>query len=104
MYGTIAGCSAPGRASTLLNYFGVKREVDRLTWTGELNNSLKLGRYLPGSHLEVVPNTRLIEDQPDYVVLLAWHYAKEIKERLRREGVRSKLVSPLPTFSIDEEA
>lgn len=102
--GTIAGCSAPGRASTLLNYFGVKREVDRLTWTGELNNSLKLGRYLPGSHLEVVPNTRLIEDQPDYVVLLAWHYAKEIKERLRREGVRSKLVSPLPTFSIDEEA
>jgi len=102
--GTIAGCSAPGRASTLLNYFGVRREVDRLTWTGELNNSLKLGRYLPGSHLEVVPNTRLIEEQPDYIVLLAWHYAKEIKERLRREGVRGKLVSPLPIFRIDEEA
>ena len=101
--GTVAGCSAPGRASTLLNYFGVQAEIDRLTWTGELHNSLKLGLYLPGCHIQVVQNTRLIEEQPDYIVLLAWHYAKEIRERLRKEGITSKLVCPLPYFKVYED-
>lgn len=99
--GSVAACSAPGRASTLLNYFGVKRGMAGLTWTGELPTSLKLSRYLPGCHLEVVPNTEIVNQQPDYIVLLAWHYHKEIKQRLRAEGVKSALVHPLPYFHID---
>lgn len=100
--GTVAACSAPGRASTLLNYFGVRRGAGGLNWTGELHNSLKLNKYLPGSHIKVVRNTRLLEEQPDHVILLAWHYANEIRTRLRSEGLRSKLVVPLPTFDILE--
>lgn len=93
----IVGCSAPGRASTLLNYYGIKRDV--MPWTGELSGSLKIGKYLPGSHIEVVSNQRLHDTEEfDAVVLFAWHYASEIKQRLIRENVRTTLVTPLPHF------
>lgn len=90
------GCSAPGRASTLLNYYGADAET--LAWTGEIDGSLKIGQFLPGCHIPVVSNKRLVDEQPEHVVLLAWHYADEIAARLRREGVRSKLYAPLPTY------
>jgi hypothetical protein len=93
---SIAGCSAPGRASTLLNFYGVT--PDLLPYTGELADSLKLGKYLPGCHIPVVPNARIINEEPAQVVLLAWHYGAEVAARLRKEGVRSKLMTPLPYF------
>lgn len=91
------GCSAPGRASTLLNYFGIT--AADLPYTGELEGSLKLGMYLPGSHIPVVSNKKLLDDKPDNIILLAWHYGKEIAARLHREGVRSTLWTPLPRLS-----
>lgn len=95
---TVAGCSAPGRAATLLNYYGVTREM--MPYTGELSTSLKLGKYLPGCHIPVVDNKRLTEDAPDSIVLLAWHYAEPIIARLCSEGVRSTMVTPLPKFDV----
>jgi hypothetical protein len=56
--------------------------------------------YLPGKHIPVVPNQRLIDEQPDYVVLMAWHYADPIMKQLRARGLKSKFVVPLPTFQI----
>ncbi len=97
---SIAGCSAPGRCSTLLNFYGVT--PDLMPYLGELHNSLKLGKYLPGKHIPIVSNKRIIEEQPDNVVLLAWHYAEPIIKRLRAEGVRSRLLVPLPEFTCVE--
>lgn len=93
----LSGCSAPGRASTLLNYFGVDKEV--MPWTGEIDGSLKIGKHVPGCHIPIVSNRRIVDEQPEYLVLLAWHYAEQIEARLRKEGVKSKLVVPLPYFS-----
>ncbi len=98
MRGRISGCSAPGRASTLLNFYGVTPEM--LPWTGEIDGSLKIGKFIPGCHIPIVSNRRILEEQPEYLVLLAWHYADEIETRLRKEGVRSKLIVPLPMFSV----
>lgn len=94
----VYGCSAPGRASTLLNFYGVDRHV--MPWTGELEGSFKIGKHLPGCHIPVVSNRRIVEEQPEHLVLLAWHYANEIAARLEREGVRSKLIIPLPHLII----
>ncbi len=94
---TIAGCSAPGRCATLLNFYGVK--PDDIAYLGELQDSLKLGKYLPGAHIPIVSNKRIIEEQPDNLVLMAWHYADPIMARLRKEGVKSRFVMPLPDFN-----
>jgi hypothetical protein len=94
----LAGNSCPGRSATLLNYYGVT--PDLMPYIGELPTSLKLGLYAPGAHIPVVANTRIREEQPDYLVLLAWHYGDFIAKRLRNEGVRSKLIMPLPAFMV----
>lgn len=92
------GNSCPGRSSTLLNFTGVGRDL--MPYIAEQPTSLKLGLHLPGKHIPVVNNEILFREQPDYVVLLAWHYAGPIAKLLRERGLKSKLVVPLPEVHI----
>lgn len=94
----IVGNSCPGRCSTLLNYYGITKEL--IPYLAEQPTSLKLGMYLPGKHIPIVNNQILIDEQPDYVVLMAWHYAKPIMQQLKVRGLRSDFVIPLPDFKI----
>lgn len=94
----IVGNSSPARASTLLNYYGVDTEL--IPYLAEQPTSLKLNMFLPGKHIPIVNNQRLIDEQPDYVVILAWHYAKPITEQLKARGLKSDFVIPLPDFKI----
>lgn len=95
---SIIGNSCPARASTLLNYYGVDKEL--ISYLAEQPTSLKLNMYLPGKHIPIVNNQRLIDEQPDYVVLLAWHLAKPIAEQLKERGLKSDFIIPLPDFKI----
>lgn len=95
---TVVGDACPARASTLLNYYGVDKEL--LPYITEQPTSLKLNMYLPGKHIPIVNNERLLEEQPDYVVILAWHYAKPIMERLKARSLKSDFIIPLPDFRI----
>jgi hypothetical protein len=94
----LVGNSCPGRCSTLLNFTGIT--PDLMPYIAEQPTSMKLGLHLPGRHMPVVDNEILFREQPEYVVLLAWHYEKPIKKLLRERGLKSKLVMPLPEFRI----
>jgi hypothetical protein len=95
----VAGYSCPGRATPLLNYFGI--DAGTLPYIGELPDSLKLNKFVPGVHVPIVSSDRLRDEQPDYVIVFAWHYADAIRARLRREGVTSRIVTILPDIAID---
>jgi len=92
------GNSCPGRANTLLHYCDIGTGL--MPYIAEQPASLKKGLYSPGKHIPVVDNSILFEQQPDYVVLLAWHYAGPISADLRRRGLKSKLIQPLPQCSV----
>lgn len=94
------GNSCPGRCSTLLNFCGMT--TDLMPYIAEQPTSLKLGLFVPGRHIPVLNNQRLIDEQPEYVVLLAWHYAEPIMEQLRERGLKSKFVIPLPEVAVVE--
>jgi hypothetical protein len=96
------GKSCPGRASTLLNYYGVDKEL--IPYLAELPTSLKLGMYLPGKHIPVVDEEILLREQPNYLVLFAWHYADVIMKRLKAEGLKSDFVVPLPDLRVVENS
>ena len=97
---SVVGNSCPGRSVTLLNYYGV--DMDLIPYIAEQPTSLKLGMYLPGKLIPVVNNEILLREQPDYVILLAWHYAEPIMNQLRERGLKSKFVIPLPDLKIIE--
>ena len=96
----IAGVSAPAKGMTLLNYCKIGPEtLDFLTE----KSPLKIGKYAPGTHLPVVDDARLIEEMPDYALLLAWNFADEIMKNLsdyREKG--GKFIIPIPSPQIVE--
>lgn len=94
----IVGNSCPGRCVTLLNYYGIDHSL--IPYLAEQPTSLKLGLFLPGKHLPVVNNQILLQEQPDFVVLMAWHYAEPIMAQLKARGLRSDFVIPLPDLKI----
>jgi hypothetical protein len=90
--------SCPGRGAVLMNYYGVDRAL--IPYIAELPNGLKVGKYLPGTHQPVVGNEILWKEQPEYIVLLAWHYSEYMIKDLRARGIEGKFVVPLPEFRI----
>jgi hypothetical protein len=97
---SVVGVGSPGRASTLLNYCNI--DPDLLPYIAEQSSSLKLGLFIPGCHIPVVDEKIMFEENPDYVVMLSWHYAQPIIRNLRQKGLKSKIILPLPEVSIIE--
>ncbi|MFA6050265.1 MAG: class I SAM-dependent methyltransferase [Candidatus Paceibacterota bacterium] len=98
---SFVGASCPGRGAVLLNYYGVDKNL--MPYIGEIPTGLKIGRYMPGVHIPVVSNEILFKEQPDYIVILAWHYSDYIIKDFRDRGIKSKFVVPLPEFRIVED-
>jgi SAM-dependent methyltransferase len=95
---SFVGNSCPGRANTLLHYCDIN--IGLMPYICEQPTSLKKGLFTPGKHIPVVDNSILIKEQPDFVVLLAWHYAEPIAADLRARGLKSKLIMPLPECKV----
>ena len=92
----LAAYGAPAKGNTLLTFL----EFDSSTVEYIADRSpLKQGRFTPGTHIPVVPPERLLADQPDYAILLAWNFEDEIlaqQAEYRRRG--GKFLIPVPTL------
>jgi hypothetical protein len=56
--------------------------------------------YTPGTHIPVVDEAKMMAEQPDYAMILSWHYATPIIKSLRAKGLRSKIIVPLPDIQV----
>lgn len=90
----IVGYGAPAKGNTLLNYYGIG--PDTLAYLVD-RNPRKHGLYSPGMHIPVVPVYRLLEDQPDYLLILSWSSSGEIMRQQKLYRHRGgTFILPIP--------
>jgi SAM-dependent methyltransferase len=94
----IAAYGASAKGSTLLNYFGIGRET--LDFVAD-RSTVKQGRFTPGTHLAIRSPDALVEEMPDYTLLLTWNFADEILEQQREYRRRGgQFIVPIPELRI----
>jgi len=95
---TVAAYGAAAKGNTLLNYAGIRGDllpyvVDR--------NPAKQGKFLPGSHIPVLPPATLTEQRPDYLLILPWNIAAEVKQQnARLAELGTKFVTAVPSLEV----
>lgn len=90
----IAGYGAAAKGATLINYMGIGTDlvefiVDR--------NIHKQGCYMPGQHIPIFSPEKLLQEAPDYTLLLSWNFAGEIlaqQAEYRNQG--GQFIIPIP--------
>jgi SAM-dependent methyltransferase len=95
---TIAGYGAAAKGNTLLNYCGQKSDIIR--YVADAAPS-KQGKFLPGSHIPVVPEEQLRRRKPDYIIIFPWNIKDEVMQQLdyaRQWG--GKFVMAVPTLTV----
>lgn len=71
----VAGYGAAAKGNTLLNYAGVTCEL--LPYVCDAAAS-KQGKFLPGSHIPILPPGALKERRPEVLLILPWNLREEI--------------------------
>ena len=94
----VAAYGAAAKGNTLLNYAGVK--PDLLPFVCDAATA-KQGKYMPGSHIPILPPSALAKSTPDYVLILPWNIAPEV--RLQNAALverGAKFVTAVPTLEM----
>jgi len=71
----IIGYGAPAKATTALNYFNIKKEIDFVVE----DNKLKIGKFIPGVNIPIISKKNLKIKNPT-ILVLAWNFFEEIKK------------------------
>ena len=96
----IAAFAASAKGNTFLN--ACRLGADTIEYIVD-DTPEKIGRFSPGNGIPIVDRTRLHEDPPDYLVILAWNFAREIIESTAAyaEG-GGRYIIAIPAFSVVE--
>ncbi|AOB31015.1 SAM-dependent methyltransferase [Bordetella sp. H567] len=84
----VVAYGAAAKGNTLLNYAGIKPDLLPLVCDAA---AAKQGKFMPGSHIPILAPDALAESRPDFVLILPWNIAPEVRRQnasLAERGVR----------------
>ncbi len=91
----VAVLGASTKGNVLLQYCGVT--TADVECVGEVNAE-KFGCFTPGTWLPIVNENELLADEPDYLLVLPWHFRTFFLES--KKWKTAKLVFPLPKLEV----
>lgn len=91
----VACLGASTKGNVLLQYCGFSEE--NIEAIGEVNPD-KFGAFSPGSLLPIVDEAQLLADEPDYLIVLPWHFRDFFLSKYHLK--KARLVFPLPTLQV----
>ena len=91
----VAGLGASTKGNVLLQYCGLSEQD--LYAIGEVNED-KFGSFTPGSLIPILPEKELLADEPDFLLVLPWHFRDFFLRKYRLK--KASLVFPLPTLEV----
>lgn len=91
----VAVLGASTKGNVLLQYCGLTAEY---AYAVAEVNAEKFGCYTPGTWIPIVDEKVLLQDEPDYLIVLPWHFRKFFLGN--RKWKKAKLVFPLPRLEI----
>ena len=93
----IHGYGASTKGNVLLQYFNInKNHIDCISD----RNPKKNGFYTPNTRIKIVSELYSRKINPDYYLVLPWHFKKEILQREKKQNKFSKFIFPLPSLEI----
>ena len=94
----VAAYGAAAKGNTLLNYAGIR--PDLLPYVCDAARS-KQGRFMPGSHIPILSPKVMMDNPPDFVLILPWNLADEISQQLAPlSAVGTRFVVAVPHLEI----
>ena len=94
----VAAYGAAAKGNTLLNYAGVKPDLLPFVCDAALS---KQGKFMPGSHIPILSPSTLVENRPDYLLILPWNIATEVKHQNAKLAIAgTKFVIAIPEIKI----
>ena len=94
----VAAYGAAAKGNTLLNYAGVKSDLLPFVCDAA---AAKQGKFMPGSHIPILAPTVLVERRPDYLVILPWNIAAEVKQQnAHLAELGTKFVTAVPKLEV----
>lgn len=95
---TVLAYGAAAKGNTLLNYAGVR--PDLLPAVSDAA-AAKQGKYMPGSHIPILAPQALEAARPDYILILPWNIAAEVKAQLSHLAAQgSRFVTAVPQLEV----
>ena len=91
---SVAAYGAAAKGNTLLNYGGVKPDLLPFVCDGAV---AKQNHFMPGSHIPILAPEALQANRPDFVVILPWNIADEVRKQLAELAAQgTKFVTAVP--------
>lgn len=95
---TVAAYGAAAKGNTLLNFAGVK--PDLLPYVCDAA-AAKQNKFMPGSHIPILHPDEIVARRPDYVMILPWNIATEVRQQLASLAEKgTKFVTAVPELQI----
>jgi hypothetical protein len=89
---------ASAKAATFVNAVGIDEQDIRCCAD---STPEKLGRFLPGTGIEIRSEAEAIEARPDYYLVTAWNYRNELIQKVRAGGnLHSGFAVPFPEVQV----